>query len=178
MEKIQLRAILEILGRPPEHISTALQQLIEKIKKEKGIKLIDETHHAPIPIKDSPDLYTSFAEIMLELDDLNIVFGFLFQYMPANIEIISPENLKLTNQEMNVAVNHLAERMHQYDAITKKMIAERDAAMKKLFEVAPHLFKKKENVQSPNPQPVSESPKAEEPKKDKKDKSAKKKSKK
>ena len=143
---------MEILGKPPEHIMQGLKMLAEKIKAEKGIKVIEETHHLPVLVKDSKDIYTTFMEITLEVDNLNTFFAFLFIYMPANIDIIHPESLSMTNQEMNQASNHLVQRMHQYDAITKKMIMERDMAMKKLFEVAPHLFKKQEAQSIPNHQ--------------------------
>src|SRR3989338_4175525 len=105
MEKIQFRAILEILGRPPEHIIQGLKLIIDRIKAEKGIVIIEEIHHAPALVKDSKDLYTTFSELTLEVDNLNILFGFIFQYMPSNIDIISPENLSLSNQDMNQATN-------------------------------------------------------------------------
>ena len=158
MQKIQVRAIIEILGRPPQHIAEGLKMLASKIKNEQGIVITEETHHAPILVKDSKDLYTTFMELSMDINNLNTLFGFLFQYMPANIEIISPEMLELSNQEMNQATNHLAQRMHQYDAITKRMMSERDLAMQKLYELHPELFKQAQQMQAQQQKKESKKP--------------------
>ena len=141
MEKLQVQLILEILGRPKEHLKTALETLINKIDSEKGVKIIDKTIHEPVPVKDTQDLFTSFAELTAELDSIGNYFGILFAYMPSNIELINPERIELDNAELNALANQLVRRLHNYDAITKKMIADREVLLRKLAEAAPELFK-------------------------------------
>lgn len=141
MEKIQARVILEILGRPPEHITSSLGALIDRMAKEQGVKILDKKMHEPIEVKDSKDLYTTFAEILAELDSFEIFIGIMFAYMPANIEIISPEKVVFTNTSFNFLSGRLLTRLHEYDAIAKKMIMDRDFLVNKLKEVAPDLFK-------------------------------------
>ena len=141
MEKLHVGIILEILGRPKENLISALEGLINKLGAEPGVKVLRQTIHEPVLAKDSKDLFTSFAEVTLELDSLSNYFGILFAYMPANIELISPERITLPNDELNLLANRLAARLHDYDAITKKAVVERDFLIKKLREAAPHLFK-------------------------------------
>jgi len=143
MEKIQATMIFEILGRPAEHIKTALASLVDKIGAEKGIKVIEKTIHEPTEVKESKDLYTTFAEVSVEFDSLANYFGTIFTYMPANIEIISPVKFDISNLDLNELGNKLIARLHEYDSITKKFIYERNFLLKKLNEVAPHLFKEK-----------------------------------
>ena len=69
-------------------------------------------------------------------------FGILFAYMPSNIELVSPEQINLRNDEFNILANKLAARLHDYDAIAKRMIAERNILVNKLQEVAPLELKK------------------------------------
>ncbi len=147
--------VLEILGRPKEHILEALNTLIERIGSEKGVKILNKRINEPIEVKDSKDLFTTFAELDLEVDSLVQYFGILFAYMPAHIEIIKPEKLSLSNFDLNEIGNRLAQRLHDYDAITKNSMLERDAIMRKLYEVAPHLFPK----QSLDSQKSKEKPK-------------------
>jgi len=142
MEKINATLVLEILGRPPEHIKKALIELVEKLGKEKEVKITGKTIHDPNPVKDTKDIFTAFAEISLEFDSLANYFGVMFAYMPAHIEIISPTNLKLSNNELNELGNKLLSRLHDYDAITKKFVYERNILLEKLKAVAPQLFKK------------------------------------
>lgn len=140
MEKIQCRFILEILGRPPEHIVQGLQMIIEKLKQEKGIKIQHFNVHEPVQVKDSKDLYTTFADIEVEVDSLHFLFTILFNYMPANFEVIYPEKLTLDNNELNQLVNELAQRLHNYDAIAKNIIGERNFLLQKIKEISPQLY--------------------------------------
>lgn len=141
MGKIQARFILEILGRPKEHVETALSSLIEKISTEKGVLILEKTLHDAIPVKDSKDLFTSFAELTIEVDNLMVYFGIMFAYMPSNTEIIYPESMTLNNFDLNELSHRLIQRLHDYDAIAKRMIMEKNILEAKLKEVAPHLFK-------------------------------------
>ena len=139
-EKIKVHMILEILGRPIENVTQALHSLVQKISQEKGAVILEQTIHEPLPVKESKDLFTSFAELVLELDSLSLYFGIMFAYMPANIEIISPEKIGLNNVELSQLGSKLIQRLHDYDAITKKMIYERDIFAGKLREAAPEVF--------------------------------------
>lgn len=165
MEKLQVRMILEILGRPPEHVSEALKMVVERIEKEPGVILNGATFHEPRKIKESEDLYTSFVELVLDVESMHKLWGLLFSYMPSNVEITSPEKLILRNDELTHAVNQLIQRLHDYDAITKNVVAEREILIKKLREVAPHLFREQQKTE----QVVAEKPKKKQsPKKKKK----------
>ena len=94
MEKISVHAILEVLGRPAQNVLDALNSLIEKMKAEKELTVISSTVHEPVQVKDTKDLFTSFAEVDLEFPSLHHLFGFLFVYMPSNVEISYPENFE------------------------------------------------------------------------------------
>lgn len=144
MDKIKADLIFEILGRPAEHIRTALSAVIDKLGMEKGVKVNDKKIHEPTEVKESKDLYTTFAEVSIEFDAIENLFGILFAYMPAHVEIISPANFEITNLNLNELSNTILMRLHNYDAIAKKLIYEKDFLVNKLREVAPHLFRKPE----------------------------------
>jgi len=148
MDKIQVALVLEILGRPKEHVKEALNTLVIKMGSEKGAKILDKTYHEPVPVEGSKDLFTTFAEVTLECDTLATYLGIIFAYMPSNIEVIKPENLAMNKADLNFVANNLTQRLHQYDAITKQAMAERDAALRKLFEIAPHLFQQQNQQQA------------------------------
>ncbi len=148
MAKFQANMILEILGRPQEHVKEALNALVTKLGSENGIKLLEKTHHEPIPVENSKDLFTAFAELTLELESLNNYFGIMFAYMPAHIELVQPEKITLGNIDLNELGNKLIQRLHDYDAITKKALVENEILVKKLQEIAPNLFKQPEQIQN------------------------------
>jgi hypothetical protein len=145
--KLKANIILEVLGRPPEHVTDALTKLIARLGTEKGVRVLSKTIHEPKPIENSQGLFTSFAEVMVELDSLNRYFGILFGYMPSHLELLEPEKVELSNFEFADLANVITTKLHGYDAIAKKMIADRDFLIKKLREVAPHLFKEQKNLE-------------------------------
>lgn len=146
-DKLKVNMILEILGRPPEHIIEALNQLITKLGTEKGIRILSKTVHEPKPLEKSQGLFTAFAEVRVEMDSLNNYFGILFGYMPSHIELLEPERIVLTNFELAELANVLITRLHGYDAIAKKMTSDREFLIQKLREVAPHMFREQKNLE-------------------------------
>lgn len=138
---MQVQFILEIMGKPPEHVYQTLQSLVDKIGGEKGIKILEKTLHNSVPLKESKELYTAFAEILAELDSVENYFAIIFSYFPANIEVISPKGFSLSLDKLNELGNFLVGRLHEYDNITKTLMGENTILSNKLKEVAPHLFK-------------------------------------
>ena len=124
--KINATLLLEILGRPKEHVKEALTTLVLKLGAEQGVKITNKILHEPQPVKDSQTLFTSFAEIDLELDSLQRYVMVIFTYMPSHIEIISPEKIAISNAELNEVGNAITQRLHHYDAVTKNTIVERN----------------------------------------------------
>ena len=134
MDKLQANLILEILGRPKEHILEALNQLVARLSNEQGIKVIEKTIHNPIEVENSKDLFTTFAEILVELESIDNYLGIMFGYMPSNIELINPEKITLTNKNFNELAHKIISRLHDYDAITKKALIENEILAKKMQE--------------------------------------------
>lgn len=156
MAKMEVRLILEILGRPAEHIVQGLKMIIDKMKTEKGVKIQHFKIMEPTKAKDTEDLFTTFAEVEVELEDMNSLFLIVFNYMPSNIELISPENITLNNNDLNHAVNQIVQRLHQYDSVAKGLMNEREFLVQKLREVAPHLFQQQSQSQVPTVQEVKQ----------------------
>lgn len=154
MEKIYVRLVLEILGRPKEEVLKALSALVTRLGTEQGVSIKQQTLHEAVPVKDSKDLFTTFAEVELELDTISHFFMVVFGYMPAHIEIISPQNLEVANTAFTESANRIVHKLHDYDAIAKKMLYERNILLRKIQEQAPALFKEITTPPAQRPAPV------------------------
>ena len=141
MEKLHASLILEILGRPIENVKEAIQNIVAKMSSEKGVKILNKNYHEPIPVEGSEDLFTTFAEVEIEFDAIENYLGILFAYMPSNIDVINPERINITNVNLNDLGNRVVQRLHEYDAITKNSIVERDIVLEKLKEFVPEVYK-------------------------------------
>lgn len=132
---IQARMIIEIMGRPPEHVTKAIEMLIEKLSQEKGITIKDKIIHEPVEVKEAKNLYSTFAEIEVTFDSIATYLGIMFAYLPSNIEIIQPQELRLKNEELTSLGNTVIARIHAYDALAKRLIGERDMLANQLNQI-------------------------------------------
>src|SRR3989344_2734707 len=124
-KKIEAAVIFEILGRPPEHLTDSLSKIISELNNEKGIKVKESKIHEPTEVKENKELFTTFADLIVEVDNLEWIVGLMFKYMPAHIEIISPEKITLGNNTWNEFLNELARRLHRYDEVARVLQAEK-----------------------------------------------------
>ena len=132
MENLKARMIIEIMGRPPEHIKEALNTLVIKMGSEKGVKLIDKKYHEPKIVKEAKNLHITFAEVDAEFDSLEHFFSIIMGYMPSNVEIYDPEKFRLDSNDINSLSNYIMSKLHRYDEIAKRSIVERDILFRQL----------------------------------------------
>jgi len=140
--KIEAIFILEVLGKPPEHLIETLEELIKQIALEKGVNVKEKKVNDPHLIEKSDNLYTSFAEIVVECDEIMNLVVILFKYMPSHLQIIYPEKVTLKNSEMNDFTNEIIRRLHAYDEVARVIQFEKSVLETKLKDI---LGKKEEN---------------------------------
>ncbi len=142
-EGIRTVMILEIVGRPAEHLTATLNDIIRQIREEKGVEIKESKVNEPIEIKDKKDFYTSFAEVEVEVEDVLYLAVLMFKYMPSHIEVISPELIALTNSGWNDIFNELVRRLHSYDEVAAVLQMEKQILEQKLRGI---LEQKQESV--------------------------------
>lgn len=125
--EIQCRVILEVLGKPKEHVEESLKKYLEAIEKDGTIKVIKkEIAEAEVVegLQEGVEYYTTFAELEFTAKDFSSMFSFCFNYMPSSLEIIKPENLFITNKELSNMMNDLQARSHDVDKVAKELRSE------------------------------------------------------
>jgi hypothetical protein len=128
-KKIDSVIVLEVLGRPPEYLIETLNNIIKSISNEKGVAVKRTDIKEPVEMANQKGFYSSFAELEVETDDINYLAVLIFKYMPAHIDVLSPQNLSLSNSGWNVILNEIIRTMHGYEEIvrisqTEKIILE------------------------------------------------------
>ncbi len=134
-KKIEAVILLEVLGRPPEHVTNSLNEIIKSIAEEPGVTVKEKLMNEPAPLKEEKELFTAFAEIEIEVETLMKLFSLLFKYMPSHVEIIEPEDLKMKHNDWNELLNELTRRLHAYDEVARIMQNENMILEKKLREI-------------------------------------------
>ena len=134
---IQSTLIFEIIGRPPENIIKFLEDIIKQIDEEKGVEVKSKNIKEPVLIKDQKDFYTTFAEVDVEVEEILYLALLMFKYMPAHIEIISPELIALTKHGWSDILSELTRRLHAYDEVARVLRLQNAQMQKKLKELMP-----------------------------------------
>jgi len=134
MKKIRAALIVEVVGRPKEHVTQTLEDITKKMGEEKGVEIKEKTIHDPVELKDHKDLYTTYVEIEVELEGILQLVVLMFKYMPSHLEVISPEKIALSNNEWGDILTAITRNLHQYDEVTRVLQNEKFILEKKLKE--------------------------------------------
>lgn len=124
--------IIEVLGRPKEHLVETLENLATQIDEERGVEVISKKINEPKEVDKEKDLYTSFMEIEIEVNNPNLIAALMFKYMPAHVEVVEPEKMVMSNNSLSDLLNEITRRLHKYDELAKVMQAQNQALNNKL----------------------------------------------
>ncbi|MEK6908601.1 MAG: hypothetical protein AABX23_00940 [Nanoarchaeota archaeon] len=173
MATLKAKFIIEILGRPVEHLEKSLSDLIEKLGTEKGVSLLHKEINKAKKVEKTDNLWTAFADIDLSFESLPLFLNIVMTYLPAHVEIYEPDMFKMNAFETNEFANFVVSRLHNYDALAKRMMGEREILISKLEYIRKGGDPKVVFATPEQPsQPVSnQESNKEKPKKDKKKKS-------
>ncbi len=136
-KKINAILVFDIVGKPPEYLIETLKNIIKKIGEEKGVNVKEEKLNEPVLMKNQKEFYTSFAEVEVEVEEILHLAMLMFKYMPAHIEIISPELIALDNNGWGEILSELTRRLHGYDEVARVIRSEKEILEKKLREFLP-----------------------------------------
>jgi len=131
--------VIEMMGRPPEHLKENLEGYVAKLDDVKGVKVINKSFSDPKELEERKDLFTAFSEIELECETFKILGDIMFDFMPASVEVVEPAKVTFSCDEATDFMNALIGRLHRYDDVVKA-IQNKGAAVIKQFEMAQKLL--------------------------------------
>lgn len=126
MVKVQFRALIEVLGKPKEHVEKSLQSYVKKLREDERFSIKDSEFVEAKEQEKQPGLWATFAELEIEAEKLDDIISFCFDYMPSSIEILSPSELTFDAQTLSFTLNDLQAKLHQVDMVAKQVKMERD----------------------------------------------------
>jgi len=124
IDLIRARAMLEVLGKPKEHVEKTIKMLVAKVKEDPDITIINEKYASIKPQEKT--MFSTYVELEMVTKGLNTLIGFCFDFMPSSIDIEKPERLTLKNREISDMFNDLQAKLHDVDMIAKTLRVERD----------------------------------------------------
>ncbi len=125
MVTILFRAVLELLGKPQEHIEASMKEYLQHLKQDKRFKVQHE-QLADVKKQEDQDLWATFAELEVKTEELQNLTVFCLDYMPSLIEIMEPAQLTITDIQFSEFLNDLQTKLHQIDILAKHVKIEND----------------------------------------------------
>lgn len=119
-KNILFRAIVEVLGKPKEHVDSTLRGYIQKLKENKLYQVVKEDL-AELKQHEESELWMAFAELEIKTSGVAEIIDFCFDYMPSLIEIIEPEELTLGSLSVSSFLNDMQAKLHGVDMLAKQM---------------------------------------------------------
>ena len=120
---VRCRTIIEILGKPKEHVEKTMRMYVDKIKQDSELIFLN-VNFSDAEEKDK--LWAAFVELEMIVKGIPKLIGFFFDYMPSSIEILKPEEFAMKASTIQDFVNDLQARLHTVDMIVKKQKNEND----------------------------------------------------
>lgn len=129
-ELIRCRAILEVLGKPKEHVEKTIKVLVEKVKEDPEISILNEKY-AEIR-SEAKTMFSTYVELEMIIKGITTLTGFCFDFMPSSIEIEKPEQLTVKNIDISNIFNDMQAKLHNVDMVAKTLKVERDILKRNL----------------------------------------------
>ena len=126
---IRCKVIIEILGKPKEHVEKTLRIYTSKIKHDSGIVVINSEFSEAV---EKESLWSMFAELELVVKGLPKLIAFCFDYMPSSIEILKPEEFNMKKSTVEDLLNDLQSRLHNVDMVVKQQKNENEFLRKNM----------------------------------------------
>jgi hypothetical protein len=137
-EMIRCRAILEVLGKPKEHVEKTMGLLVNRIKERPETTVVNEKFADIKP--EGNTMFSTFVELELVLRGFTSLTSFCFDFMPSSIEIEKPENLTVKNRDISNIFNDLQSKLHDVDMVAKTLRVERDFLKRNLHTMIGNLI--------------------------------------
>ena len=126
---LRCKIIIEVLGKPKEHVEKALKMYVDKIKQDSDLIILNEEF---ADAKEKEGLWATFTELEMVVKGIRKLIAFCFDYMPSSIQILKPESYSLDRSMIEDFVNDLQARLHDVDMIVKKQKNENEFLKKNM----------------------------------------------
>ena len=130
--KILTRVIIEIVGKPKEHVDKALRVVIDNIKEQKNIEIVEKKL---FNAEKQEEMFSAFTELGVLFKDIQALIGFCFDFMPSSVEILDPEKLSFNSNKFAGLINDLLAKIHQMNIKLVQNNTEKKVLEKNLVNV-------------------------------------------
>ena len=110
---IRILVTLEVAGKPKEHVEESLTTYLKQIEEEKHLEVLALEKEDALELEgDNEGFFSAFAEIEMLVPQLEGVTQLAFNYTPASIEIIEPDEFHVEARDLQNWINDILSQLH------------------------------------------------------------------
>ena len=110
---IRVLMTLEVAGKPKEHVEKSLETYLDQINQEKHLDVLSLEREDAIELEgENEGFFSAFAEVELLVPQLEGVTQLAFNYTPASIEIIEPDDFHVEARDLQNWINDILSQLH------------------------------------------------------------------
>lgn len=121
--KLKVNSIIEIIGTPKEYAEQVMGIVMDKLGERKDISIIKKEVAEAKKMDDKP-FWTTFCDMQFEVESIDGLLTYCFDFLPSSVEIVEPTNFPMQNFDMNNLLNDVIAKLHEYHMALKNTQAE------------------------------------------------------
>lgn len=135
MVKVEARFIIQIAGKPVEHVQKALEKVKENLLNEKELCNVIECEIVEPELGEEEDLYSGFLDLEVKFSSIKKVLEFITDYSPSSVEIIEPKELKLDANDFTEVLNDISSKILKFQMESRTYKGHANMLARKLHEL-------------------------------------------
>lgn len=118
---LRIRAYIELQAIEETLLKKNLGRLEEALKKEQTF-IVYSLEKAKIIKENEGEYYLTHIEVNLSVKDFTALVRFMFFYAPSSIEVIKPEKISFSSQDLQDGLVDMADMVSKYSAYITKIL--------------------------------------------------------
>ncbi len=114
-----IRANIEVLGFPEDHVKEVMNKVIEKLKTEEGMELLKQELTDTAKIKEK--FFSTFVEVEMKMHDFAKLLNFCYDYLPSGLEILDTEKITMPIREFSFGLNEMLGKLHHFNILINNL---------------------------------------------------------
>ncbi len=127
---ILTRIILEILGKPKEHVEKTAKDLEKQIKSLERLTVLSSEVASVEPQEEG--LFSTFIETEILFKNIHHILDFTFNFMPSSVEILEPDKITMKTARFKDLIHDFIGKHHQVEAMAREIKAHNSIITKKM----------------------------------------------
>jgi hypothetical protein len=120
----------EVIGNPKDYVEKTIKDFVENIRNDQGITILSEEYGDAEELEGG--LFSTYVDTELLSVNLDKFNWLCVNFMPASIEIIAPEEMRIKDKDLTNWFNDLLAKLHDVTARFRTLSEKEEAFIKSM----------------------------------------------